>query len=117
LDLELTAEKLKPVLMQTMGAGGIAGMAHLLGKNVIKRVVMAIVEKYILKKAGAKATKEILKRAGKQLTAQSFKRAMFWLGLALIVKDIWDLSGEATRVTTPLVSAIAIGRTLSRHEG
>jgi len=54
LDRELTAEKLKPILTRTMSAGGIAAVAQLLGKNVIKKVIMAIVEKYILKKTGEK---------------------------------------------------------------
>jgi len=111
---DLTAEKLKPMILQTIGAGGAAALVRLLGKNVIKKAVMAIVEKYIQRKVGEKATKELLKRVGKQITAQVFKRAIFWIGIALLVKDAWDLSGEATRVTTPLVSGIAIGRTLSR---
>lgn len=117
LDRELTAEKLKPILTRTMSEGGIAAVAQLLGKNVIKKVIMAIVEKYILKKTGEKATKEILKRLGEQVAAQTLKRAMFWVGIALIIKDIWDISGEAIRVTTPLVSGIAIGRTLGRYGG
>ena len=100
-----------------MSEGGIAAVAQLLGKNVIKKVIMAIVEKYILKKTGEKATKEILKRLGEQVAAQTLKRAMFWVGIALIIKDIWDISGEAIRVTTPLVSGIAIGRTLGRYGG
>jgi hypothetical protein len=114
LGSDLTAEKLKPMILQTIGAGGAAALVRLLGKNVIKKAVMAIVEKYIQRKVGEKATKELIKRVGKQVTAQAFKRAMFWVGIALLVKDAWDLTGEATRVTTPLVSGIAIGRTLSR---
>ena len=117
LDHALTAEKLKPLMVQTLVAGGAAGLVRLLGKNVIKRVVLAIIEKYLQRKLGQKATEELIKKLGQKLAAQALKRVVFWVGIALLLKDIWDLSGEATRITTPLVSAIAIPRTLGRLAG
>lgn len=94
----------------------MSALANLLGKNVIKRTVIAIIEKYIKQKAGEKVTQELVERAAQKIAAQTFKRAVFWIGIALLVKDVWDISGEATRITTPLVSGIAIVRSLSHLE-
>jgi uncharacterized protein YaaW (UPF0174 family) len=108
----LVKEKRKQILLQTMAASGFEGLVILLGKNVIKRAVIGILEKSLVKKMGQEAIGQILKQVAKKLPAKAFEKAFFWVGVALLVKDVWDIAGEATRVTTPLVTAIAISRTL-----
>lgn len=112
----LVREKQKQILLQTIAAGGFEGLVALLGKNVIKKAVIGIVEKYLAKKISQEALAETLKRVGTKLPAHFFKRAFLWIGIALLIKDVWDLSGEATRITTPLVTSIAISRTLARAQ-
>jgi|GEM_PF-4941917 len=111
-----TFEKKKEIVAQTIASAGLGGVAKLLGKNHLKKAVLATFEHQTKKKIGEKATQKIVERAGERIAAESMKRAVIFVGWALLAKDIWDLMGEATRVTTPMISAISVMRSLDRQD-
>lgn len=113
-DPSLTAEQRKAIVIQTIAAGGIALLSSVLSKVVIKKLITSIIERYFLKVLGKKGTEEAMKQFGKRVAAKSIQRFIPWIGWALLLKDVIDIGGEATRITTPLVSAIAIGRSVDR---
>ena len=90
----------------------MAALYKLLGKKVVKEVVMQITEKYVLKTIGEKAAKKVLISIAKKVPQKAFKGFLGYAGWALLAKDVFDIAGEATRYTTPFVISVSIFRTL-----
>ncbi len=105
-------ENLKKILIETLASGGIGYLANLLGKETVKNVVLNISEKYMLKQLSKKATTEVLSKISKKVAQKTFQSAVAYVGWAFFVKDLFDLAGEASRITVPFVINISIYRTL-----
>lgn len=116
LDLNSSKENQRKILLDTVAAAGIQGLVRLLGKRVIKNVVLTMLERAALKKMGEKAVKEALGRIATKVPQTMFKRAAFWVGIGFLLKDVYDIGGEATRVTMPLIAHISVHRSIQRSE-
>ena len=66
----------------------------------------------MLKQLSKKATTEVLSKISKKVAQKTFQSAVAYVGWAFFVKDLFDLAGEASRITVPFVINISIYRTL-----
>ncbi len=58
----------------------------------------------------------MLKAVGKKIPQYVFKNTMFLIGGLFIIKDIFDIGSEATRLTTPMIINVSIMRTIQKSE-
>lgn len=93
------------------GKSGFGGFRAMLGKTVAKRFGTALIESAwgASKLASAGRVGSI---ASKVLPF-AFRRAGLYLSLGFLLKDAYQLGGEATRVTNPAVIIIALYRSFS----
>ncbi len=115
-NLDMTKEALRTALLEAVAAGGIAAIARLLGKRVVKEVTLGLLQAFVAKQVGKKVAEQIIKAVAKKVPQYAFQAFANFIGIALIAKDLFDLGGEATRVTMPITVHIAIGRALARAQ-
>ncbi len=83
-------------------------------RKTIKEFILKTLETYIAKKVGKKIITGVFEKLAKKLPQYFFKGLGNVIGGVFIAYDIYQIGGEATRVTTPLVLEIAIYKSLSR---
>jgi len=69
----------------------------------------------VIKHLGKKAATEIIGKVAKKVAQKTFKNLLGYVGWALLAKDIFDIAGEASRVTLPFVTSISIYRCIDRQ--
>lgn len=97
------------------GKSGFGSFRTMLGKTIAKRFGTALIESAwgASKLAGAGRIGTIASR----VLPFALRRAGLYLSLGFLLKDAYQLGGEATRVTNPAVIIIALYRSFSDHLG
>ena len=129
VDLDSTQENRSRIIFETLSGAGFLALSKFLGGKLIKEIAFKMLERYIMNKIGNRlgqqvaqkvaheGAERILQIAGKKLPHYIFRGAAATIGWAFLAKDILDVSGEASRITTPMVVQISLYRTLQRRFG
>jgi len=127
LEVDSAQENRSRIIFETLSGAGFLALSKFLGGKFIKELAFKMLERYILKKLGntvghqlaqkvaSEGAEKILHVAGKKLPHYIFRGAAATIGWAFIAKDILDVSGEASRITTPMIVQISLYRTLQRR--
>lgn len=129
VDLDSTQENRSRIIFETLSGAGFLALSKFLGGKLIKELAFKMLERYIMNKLGNRlgqqvaqkvaheGAERILQIAGKKLPHYIFRGAAATIGWAFLAKDIIDVSGEASRITTPMVVQLSLYRTLDRRFG
>ena len=104
----------RKMLTEALAGGGILYLARTLGKKAVKEIILRVGQRLMAKKLGEEAAKLAAKKLAAKVPQKLFLRAVSFVGWALLVKDAYDLGGEATRITFPFVINVSVLRTV--HE-
>lgn len=103
--------EVKKNLLSRLSSTGTSGLKSMLGKTVAKRFGASVIETAF----GASR----LANAGRiggfaaKILPLALRRAGLYISLGFLLKDAYQLGGEATRVTNPAVIIIALYRSFS----
>lgn len=95
--------------------GGLLLLVKILGKKKVKEILLIALVEVLKRILGRKIAEKIAEIIAKKVPQYVFRIVSNIIGVILIVKDIFDVTGgPATRITIPFVSLVAIQRTCQR---
>ncbi|MBC7660920.1 MAG: hypothetical protein H7249_14585 [Chitinophagaceae bacterium] len=103
--------EIKKTLLGKLGTSGVGGMKTMLGKTVAKRLAAGLIESAW----GASRLAQAGRIGGvlSRVLPFALRRASLYVSLGFLLKDAYQLGGEATRITNPAVIIIALYRSFS----
>lgn len=103
--------ELKSGLLKKLGSAAPSTLNTLIGKSFAKKIGTKMIESAF--GAGRLAGAGRFGNIAAQVLPVAFKRAGLYVSLGFLMKDAYDLGGEATRVTNPAVIIISLYRSFS----
>jgi hypothetical protein len=103
-------QELKDGLLRKVSSIGSSSLKSLLGRAAAKRLALRLIESVMERSGIAQAGR--LGRLASSFMPLALRRAGLYISLGLLLKDVYGLGGEATRVTNPAVIIIALYRSL-----
>lgn len=114
LDQDAAIMALRELKSPTVGAGVIFAAVHILGKKLVRDLLLSVLTAMLAKFAQKEGAKQVAIQIAKKFPQKAFVRVSNYAGWALLAWDAFQIAGPAKRVIVPSVASIAVLRTSER---
>lgn len=111
LDEDAAKLALRELKNPALGAGAIFAAVQVLGKKVVRDLLLSVLTTMLTKFAQKEGAKQVAIQIAKKFPQKAFVRVSNYVGWALLAWDAFQIAGPAKRVTIPTIASLAVLRT------